>query len=112
MRKITVHKEKVTDEKTGKAIVPFVQIAQPNIGEAAGLLKPCGLKLYIYLCCNKDGYEWNLNVSAYRNWLKQEGVSDAGIRKAIRDGIEDLLDKHYMKQVDEGEYEFSEKRFA
>ena len=57
----TTHKAKLNNNFTG--------INTEILGEAAGELKFCGLKLYLYLASNKDGYKWTLNPSVYADWL-------------------------------------------
>lgn len=90
-----------------KAEKPFLQINESNIGKAAGILKPCGLKLYLYLCSNENGFEWKLNATAYKKWLQTES-DEASVRKAIRDGLADLIENKYI--IDKGKeiYDFYE----
>lgn len=76
---------------------------------AAGELKNCGLKLYLYLAGNKDGFEWTMNPQAYANWLGLDyGKSGRAVRKAITDGIADLVDNGYLRALGDEEYEFLE----
>ncbi len=89
---------------------PFLSINQDLVGEAAGRLKFCGLKLYLYLSSNKDGYEWSLNSTAYKDWL-QTTVGDAAIRKMIREGVEDLLVNKYVRDLGNNKFEFSDRPF-
>ena len=71
------------------------------MGEAAGKLKFCGLKLYMYLMSNSDGFTWNMNPVAFANWLGVD-YSDASearrVRKTIADGIVDLKKFGYLKE--------------
>lgn len=80
------------------------------VGVAAGALKLCGIKLYLYLASNKDGKIWNLNPVAYANWLGLDyAKSGRAVRKAIEDGIADLKTNGYLLKVAEEQYDFSEQ---
>lgn len=85
----------------------FTQINMPALGLAAGTLKLVGLKLYLYLSNNVDKYEWNLNSAAYAAWLGGD-IQPRTLNKSIQDGIADLLEHGYLKQIADGEYEFYE----
>ena len=85
----------------------FTQINMPALGLAAGTLKLVGLKLYLYLSNNVDKYEWKLNSAAYATWLGGD-IQPRTLNKSIQDGIADLLEHGYLKQIADGEYEFYE----
>ena len=73
----------------------------------------CGLKLYLYLASNKDGYKWTLNPSVYATWLGLDYSNSStarAVRKAINDGIADLVEKGYLIVIDENNFEFMEQK--
>lgn len=87
----------------------FLSVNVDCVGSAAGKLKLCGLKLYLYLMSNSDGFEWNMNPSAYAKWLGVDyEKSGRTVRKAIDDGVKDLIDNGYLKE-DKGNYIISEQ---
>lgn len=69
------------------------------MGKAMGSLKLCGVRVYLYLCGNKDGYNWNLNPTAFANWLGVE--KSRGTDKTLTDGIANLLEYKYLKKIEE-----------
>ena len=81
-----------------------------SAGQAAGSLKLCGLKLYLYLMANADGFCWTLNPQAYANWLGIEdyGKSGRSVRKAIDDGFADLRAQGFVEMSPDGSYIISE----
>lgn len=88
----------------------FTGINTRVLGYAAGDLKFCGLKLYLYLAGNKNGFKWVLNPSAYANWLGIDYAANGrSVRKSLNDGIADLLEHGYLKQRGADEYEFVEQ---
>ena len=104
MVQITINKAPLNKNFTG--------INTVALGSAVRNLKLCGLKLYLYLAGNKEGFVWNLNPAAYADWLgidyKNNGRT---VRKAITDGIKDLEDNGYLK-IEEGKdecYKFLEQ---
>ena len=99
MIKISINKEEVLPQ--------FMSGNIANFGEAAGLLKPCGFKLYVYLMCNANGFQWTLNPAAFAAW---QGVPNSrGVRKQVDDGLKDLVDNGFAQEAGLGEYEFFEK---
>ena len=87
----------------------FLGVNVDSMGNAAGSLKFCGLKLYLYLMSNSDGFEWNMNPSAYAKWLGVDyEKSGRSVRKAIDDGIKDLKDNGFLKE-EKGNYIISEQ---
>ena len=103
MNSFTTHKSDLKNNFTG--------INTPILGEACGKLKFCGIKLYLYLASNKDNYNWNLNPSVYANWLGVDyAKSGRSVRKAIDDGIQDLIENKYLIEDSnrEGHYQFYE----
>ncbi len=81
------------------------------LGQAAGELKLCGLKLYLYLAGNKDGYRWTINPVAYANWLGVDySTSGRSVRKAINDGVADLIEHGYLRKLGEDSFEFLEQK--
>lgn len=97
MQKIMIHKP--------KAVAPYLMVNTKSVGVAAGILKQCGLRVYLYLCCNSDGYQWTLNTIAFKAWL---GISDdATARRIIRDGLKDLEENKFLVKTEEGaSYDF------
>lgn len=91
-----------------KLVPPFFSVNEIALGQAVGVLKPCGLKLYLYLGSNKDGFNWTVNATSFKEWLQSES-DEATIRKIIRDGISDLVAHGYATQISENEYEFFEE---
>lgn len=105
MMSFITHKAKLNNSFTG--------INTEILGKAAGELKFCGLKLYLYLASNKDGYKWTLNPSVYANWLGLDYSNSStarAVRKAINDGIADLVEKGYLVVIDENNFEFMEQK--
>ena len=89
---------------------PFMSVNEESIGIAAGKLKLCGLKLYLYLLCNKDGVTWKVNPSVYAEWLGLDYSSNGrGVRKAIDEGTEDLIKNGYVLKLEKDLYAFSEQ---
>ena len=77
----------------------FLGLNIDSVGVAAGKLKLCSLKLYLYLMSNSDGFTWNLNPVAYANWLGVDysNASEARkVRKSINDGIADLKECGFL----------------
>jgi hypothetical protein len=82
------------------------------VGQATGCLKHCGLKLYLYLMSNSDGFTWTMNYSAFANWLGADygNASEARkVRKIVSDGIVDLKEHGYLKSDGEESYIISEQ---
>lgn len=103
MISVKVNKAKLNNNFTG--------INTVCLGQAAGELKFCGLKLYLYLAGNKDGYMWTINPSVYATWLGMDyNSSGRTVRKAINDGVADLIENGYLKEIGEDKYEFLEQK--
>ena len=104
LRVITIHKqEKYTNS--------FAQVGVTAFGQANGSLKLVGLRMYNYLICNKNNFNFSLSPLAYARWLGKGYVNEnneiddnkrAGVNKAIRDGIKDLIANGYL--VEKGPY--------
>jgi hypothetical protein len=91
----------------------FLGINTDVLGEAVQELKPCGLKVYLYLSSNKDGFKWTLNPSVFAAWLKidySDSSKSRAVRKIINDGVADLIEKGYIIQLGPENYEFSEQK--
>ena len=103
MYNFEIRKDKLDKSYTG--------INTVSLGLASGQLKLCGLKLFLYLAGNRDGFSWTLNPTAYAGWLgvPYEGSSARAVRKAINDGIADLIENNYLEKIDENTYRFSEQ---
>ena len=100
MKTFEIHKAKLDKSYTG--------INTDALGQATGDLKHCGLKLYLYLASNKDGFSWTLNPSAYASWLGIDYASKGRtVRKAIEDGLADLIDNGYVIILDSDNERFS-----
>lgn len=105
MMTFTIHKAKRNKS--------FTSIVSDNLGIAAGELKPCGLKLYLYLAGNQDGFVWTLNPVAYASWLGldyNDSSTSRAVRKNINDGVSDLIEKGYLRQVIKDKFEFLEQK--
>ena len=90
----------------------FLGLNIDNIGNASGCLKHCGLKLYLYLMSNSDGFTWNMNPVAFANWLGADysNASEARkVRKTISDGILDLRENGFLKEDGLDSYVISEQ---
>lgn len=90
----------------------FLGLNIDNIGSASGCLKHCGLKLYLYLMSNSDGFTWNMNPVAFANWLGADysNASEARkVRKTISDGILDLRENGFLKEDGLDAYVISEQ---
>lgn len=107
MKSFEIHKAKLDKSYTG--------INTTILGQAVGDLKYSGLKLYLYLASNKDGFNWTLNPQAYANWLGIDyEVSGRTVRKAITDGLADLIAQGYVEVIDEKAetYKFLEQKVS
>ena len=83
-----------------------------DIGIAAGCLKPCGLKVYLYLVKNADLFTQGMYPNTFSEWLGETKVT-RNTRRTIDDGIVDLAENGYLRQADDsGRYEFSETPVA
>lgn len=105
MKQFEIHKVKLDKSFTG--------INTESLGQASGELKHCGLKLYLYLSGNRDGFTWTLNPSAYASWLGMDYSSKGRtVRKAIDDGIADLIENGYLEVISEDDeiYKFLEQK--
>lgn len=104
MAKFTIKKEPLQPH--------FLGLNVDAVGAAAGQLKYCSMKLYLYLMCNSDGFTWNMNPVAFANWLGMDysNASEARkVRKIIADGIEDLRACGFLKEDKNDEYAISEQ---
>ena len=107
MKQFTIKKAPLNNNFTG--------INTITLGIAAGELKLCGIKLYLYLSSNRDDTVWNLNPSAFANWMGMDyanATQARAVRKIVNDGISDLLEKGYLKVLDSDleKYEFLEQK--
>lgn len=90
----------------------FLGLNIDAVGQAVKNLKHCGLKLYLYLMSNSDGFTWNMNPQAFANWLGVDYSNDSGarsVRKIISDGTADLKQKGYLKEIGKDAYIISEQ---
>ena len=90
----------------------FLGLNVDTVGQAAGCLKHRGLKLYLYLMSNSDGFTWNMNPTAFANWLGLDysNQSDArSVRQTITTGIQDLKENGYLKEIGKDSYIISEQ---
>ena len=104
MAKFTIQKEPLQPH--------FLGLNIDAVGIATGCLKHCGLKLYLYLMSNSDGFTWNMNPVAFANWLGAD-YSNASesrkVRKIIGDGILDLKEHGFLKEDGIDSYVISEQ---
>ena len=102
---------KVFEINKAKLEKSYTGINTAVLGQAVGSLKLCGLKLYLYLSSNKDGFNWTLNPSAYADWLGVDYTSKGRtVRKAIDEGIADLEANGYLEILGEDKYRFLEQK--
>ena len=98
MAKCTIKKEPLQPH--------FLGLNVDAVGAAAGQLKYCSMKLYLYLMCNSDGFTWNMNPVAFANWMGVD-YSDSSearkVRRVITDGI------GYLRELGGDSYEISEQ---
>lgn len=90
----------------------FLGLNVEAVGEAAERLKHCGLKMYLYLMSNSDGFVWNMNPTAFANWLGVDYSNQSmsrKVRKTISDGTEDLKVNGYLKEIGKDSYIISEQ---
>ena len=67
--------------------------------------------MYLYLSGNRDGFSWTLNPSAYADWLGIDYVAKGRtVRKAIDEGIADLIENGYLEIIEEEKYRFLEQK--
>ena len=102
--------------KTNKASLSsvFTNTEIKDLGAAAGSLKLCGLKVYLYLSSSRDEVNQALKPSTFADWLGADysNTSQArAVRKIINDGIDDLIANGYVVVSDE-KYEFSVQKVA
>ena len=103
MKVFEINKAKLNNNYTG--------INTAVLGQAVGSLKFCGLKLYLYLSANRDGFSWTLNPSAYADWLGIDYTARGRtVRKAIDEGIADLIENGYLEIIGEEKYKFLEQK--
>lgn len=103
MKVFEINKAKLDNSYTG--------INTAVLGQAVGSLKFCGLKLYLYLSGNRDGFSWTLNPSAYADWLGIDyATKGRTVRKAIDEGIADLIENGYLEVIEEEKYKFLEQK--
>lgn len=103
MKVFEINKAKLDNSYTG--------INTAVLGQAVGSLKFCGLKLYLYLSGNRDGFSWTLNPSAYADWLGVDyATKGRTVRKAIDEGIADLIENGYLEVIEEEKYKFLEQK--
>ena len=105
MKSFEINKAKLSKSYTG--------INTEALGQASGCLKHCGLKLYLYLAGNKDGFNWTLNPSNYAEWLEIDyGAKGRTVRKAIDDGLADLIENGYVEIIsaEDEKYRFLEQK--
>lgn len=91
----------------------FTGIYTPHLGLAAGTLKFCGLKLYLYLAGNKDGVTWTVNPSVFAEWLGMDyknATQARAARKVLQEGTQDLIENGYLEVIGEEKYKFSEQK--
>lgn len=83
-----------------------------DLAIAAGELKHCGLRVYLYLAKNADLYTQQMSPEDYANWFQMDYIKGGrNIRKQIDDGIEDLMVHGYLRRAqDSNRYEFSEQK--
>lgn len=104
MAKFTIKKEPLQPH--------FLSLNVDTTGMALGKLKYCSMKVYLYLMCNSDGFTWNMNPTAFANWMGID-YSDASearkVRRIITDGIADLKEFGFLKEIGKDSYEISEQ---
>lgn len=89
----------------------FTGINTSVLGQATGELKFCGLKLYLYLAGNKDGFTHTLNPTVFANWMGIDyGKNGRSVRKTINDGIDNLIEYGYLVRVGDNKFEFFEDK--
>lgn len=91
----------------------FTGIFTPALGEAAGCLKFCGLKLYLYLAGNKNGTVWTVNPAVFAEWLGvnyRDSSTARAVRKVIQEGTEDLIKNGYLEVINDEMYKFLEQK--
>lgn len=94
-----MYKFKISKARLGNN---FTGVNNEVLGQACGELKLCGLKLFLYLSSNQDGYEWTLSPQAYANWLGVDYAEQGrAVRKMINDGVEDLRAHGYLSGLGE-----------
>lgn len=99
MIKVKIEKAKLNSD--------FTAVNNDILRMAVSELKPCGLKVFLYLANNKDGYEWTLNSRAFGNWLMDDYEKNGrSIRRTLNDGIEDLKEHGYLRELGDEEYVF------
>ncbi len=104
MAKFTIKKEPLQPH--------FLSLNLDTVGPALDKLKFCSVKLYLYLMCNSDGFSWNMNPTAFANWMgiDYSNPSEARrVRRIITDGIADLKKLGYLRELGEDSYEISEQ---
>lgn len=72
----------------------YTGINTQALGQATKDLSLTGLRLYLYLASNKDGFNWTLNSAAFGKWACITNSRSAN--KAIEDGMKNLIEKGYL----------------
>ena len=82
---------------------------EEKFGQAAGELKLCGLRLYLYFIEDKE--RENISFKQYAAWLgKNYDLNGRSVRKAVSDGVADLIKNGYLEEIEDGRYKFYERK--
>lgn len=109
-------KRKIHINKKDRYDSDFTQIDTAILGIVSQTLTHNGLRLYLFLISNKNGFEFDLSPLAYARWLgrnykdgdKVDNTVRTNVNKDIRRGIEDLIEKGYLIEVKKDTFEFYE----
>lgn len=95
----------------------FTQIGFSNLGAAMGKLTKIGGKnLYLYLVSNSNGYDFELKVANYANWLGDpiydgdgtKNSKDSTYRNQVKEGLKQLEEAGFIVQKYPNVYDFYE----
>lgn len=99
-RVVTIFKEDYTNIEYKKQSKSFLQVDNDDWQDAAARLTHGGLKLYLYLASNKDGYSVALSPADIERKI---GLSDSTYRRAFKE----LITEGYIEQKQGNVYWFN-----
>ena len=109
-KNFTIHKPEKYDGR-------FIQADFSNLGKVMRDLSGVGKNLYFYLLANQNGFDFEVIVSNYSNWLGDSIYTAAGekskskhdtYKKQIKNAIDDLVAHGYLVQRFPNVYDFYE----
>lgn len=102
MSRVPNQKRIITHKVQCDSTSPYTVRRRDIEAYAGRTLTDAGLKMWLYMSANKDGYEYNLSPAAVEN--------EYGIKiRQYRNGIQDLIDKGFILPIqNSNDYDFIE----